>query len=164
MKLDRNSTDAVMDAETLPKSALTHIPAERAKQRTAIQRDVMWLLDELAPEVPPPKKSEELPPTIRRHRSPGRCILQSESRAVTVSWFPAQPDSGMFGELVVTTWSGTVSLPGSARRASVAAKPIATLLLHPIATTEGWLWQTADGKREFMIPALAARCRTMLEG
>lgn len=133
------------------------------KQRAAVQREVSRLLNDLAPERPPPAREVPLP-AVKQHRSPGRCILQSASAAVSVSWFPARPDEDTLGEILVIAWSGTVSLPGSAQRTANQAVPLGQFLLHPVDLGEGeWEWQEAKSDRVFATPALASYCRDLLE-
>lgn len=139
--------------------------AERStlKQRAAVQREVARLLNDLAPERPPPAREVPLP-AVKQHRSPGRCILQSASAAVSVSWFPARPDEDTLGEILVIAWRGTVSLPGSANRTPAEAVPLGQVLLHPIEADAGeWEWQETATDRVFATPALATYCREMLE-
>jgi hypothetical protein len=133
------------------------------RQRTDVQRDVTWLLDELAPERPVPKHDVPVP-AVKCHRVPGRCILQAETRAVSVSWFPTRSGSDTLGELVITSWHGTLSLPGSARRSRTAAEPIETLDYHPVLAESRWEWRLGGTGRGVLISALAARVRRMLEG
>lgn len=132
------------------------------KRRAAVYRDVTRLLDDLAPERPPARHDAPRV-AVRCHRSPGRCILQGATRAVTVSWFPTLAGDASLGELVVIAWRGTVSLPGSAQRAPEAAEPTATLALEPALRSDGeWEWRTAGDVR-YTTTTLAAHCRELLE-
>ncbi|HEY0971890.1 MAG TPA: hypothetical protein VGE02_13050 [Gemmatimonadales bacterium] len=130
-----------------------------AKQRTAVHHEVVRLLDALAPELPPPRREVETV-GVRAYRWPGRCILQGESRAVSVSWFPGGRDDESLGEMMIISWKGVVSLPGSARRAPDQAEALVSLLLHPAASETGiWEWCTEEGATTFETPELAEYCR-----
>ncbi len=132
------------------------------KQRAAVQREVGRLLDALAPERPPAR--HDVPtPAIRQHRAPGRCILQADARAVTVSWFPARADADSLGEVVVISWRGTVSHPGGASRATGHAEPLDTINLQPVEVESGtWEWHSDRGTPALATEALATYCRTLL--
>ncbi|HUF27431.1 MAG TPA: hypothetical protein VMM18_10680 [Gemmatimonadaceae bacterium] len=133
------------------------------KQRTAVQREVGRLLDELAPERPPARHDAPVL-AIKRHRAPGRCILQGESRAVSVSWFPARPDADTLGEVVVTEWRGEVSLPGHTRRSNAGAVAVETTLFRPMETSGGtWEWRSEGGAPAYGTDALAMYCRGLVE-
>ncbi len=130
-----------------------------AKQRTAIHHEVTRLLDALAPELPPPRREVETV-GVRAYRWPGRCILQGESRAVSVSWFPGGRDDESLGEMMVISWKGVVSLPGSARREPDQAEALVSLMLHPETSEDGsWEWRSDEGARTFETTALAEYCR-----
>ena len=133
------------------------------KQRASIQREVLRLLDDLAPERPPPR--HEAPSTaVRAYRWPSRCILQGESHAISVSWFPGGVDDGSLGEMMVIAWDGVVSLPGSGRRIAEQAQAVRSLLLHPEETSGGgWEWRSEQGATAFGTAALAMYCREQLE-
>lgn len=131
------------------------------KQRAAVQREVGRLLDALAPERPPARHEDPVP-EVKLHRAPGRCILQANSRAVSVSWFPARPDAESLGEVVVISWRGTVSHPGGTRRAAEGAEPLDTMSLEPIESAGGgWEWQSDRGT-SLGTEALADYCRELL--
>ncbi len=141
-----------------------------AAQRTGAQHAVARLFDALAPQKPPARR-EGPAPAIQRHRSPSGCILQAATRAVTVSWFPASTNDTALGELQLITWKGTVSRPGSARRAAggAAVETQETFVLTrgtvgAITGTTGddWLWRGADGAA-YDAQAFAARCHALLE-
>jgi len=133
-----------------------------AKQRTAIRHEVNRLLDDLAPEKPPPRR-EGLEQAVKCYRWPNRCILQGESRAISVSWFPGDRDD-TFGELMVIAWDGQVALPGSARRVREEAVARTQLLLHLEETAAGgWTWRAEeDDATPLGTTALAAYCREQL--
>lgn len=135
-----------------------------AKQRTAVHHEVLRLLDALAPELPPPRREADNA-GVRAYRWPGRCILQGESHAVSVSWFPGGRDDDSLGEMMVIAWRGVVSLPGSARRAPDQAEALTSLLLHPEEVEGGtWEWKADEGAAAFGTPALAQYCREQLKG
>lgn len=134
-----------------------------AKQRTAVQHEVLRLLDALAPELPPPRREADTA-GVRAYRWPGRCILQGESRAVSVSWFPGGRDDDSLGEMMVISWKGVVSLPGSARRAPDEAVELTSLLLRPMESDAGgWEWRCEEGAAIYETTALAAYCRGQVE-
>jgi len=133
------------------------------KQRAAVQREVGRLLDALAPERPPAR--HDVPtPAVRQHRAPGRCILQADARAVTVSWFPARADADSLGEVVVIAWRGTVSHPGGATRANGGAEPLDTISLQPVELPDGcWEWRSDRHSPALGTEDLASYCRTLLD-
>ena len=134
-----------------------------ARQRTAVHHEVLRLLDALAPELPPPRREVDTA-GVRAYRGPGRCILQGESRAVSVSWFPGGRDDDSLGEKMVIAWRGVVSLPGSARRGPDQAVALTSLLLHPEEVESGgWTWRAEEGADSFETTALATYCREQLE-
>ena len=133
------------------------------KQRAAVQREVGRLLDALAPERPPARHDAPVP-TVRLHRTPGRCILQGEERAVTVSWYPARADADSLGEVVVIAWRGVVSHPGSAARANGGAEPVDTINLQPVELEGGaWQWQSEGRRKGLATDELAEYCRSLLQ-
>jgi hypothetical protein len=114
-----------------------------ARQRTAIQQEVVRLLDDLAPASAPTRRSAPAA-AVKAYRWPNRCILQGASRAISVSWFPGSADEHSLGELLVISWRGTVSLPGLGHRGSDEAVAVTQLLLHlEPASFDGWEWRTA---------------------
>ena len=132
------------------------------KQRAAVQREVLRLLDDLAPERPPPRH-EAPTAAVRAYRWPGRCILQGDGHAISVSWFPGGADDGTLGEVMVIAWDGVVSLPGSGRRAVEQAQAVRSLLLHPEETPAGgWEWRSEQEATAFGTAALASFCREQL--
>ncbi|HEU4566074.1 MAG TPA: hypothetical protein VFS05_15545 [Gemmatimonadaceae bacterium] len=167
MQFPDNATAGTMEEPaTTGTGASMAPPPPTQKLRAAVQREVTSLLDELAPERPTPKANAPLEP-VRRHRSPGRCVLQGDGRAVSVSWFPGQPADDSLGELLIIAWQGVVSLPGSAHRERTAAKPLETVLLHPVASADGhWAWRPDGDARKgegFVMETLAAYCRDLLQ-
>ena len=136
---------------------------QTTKQRAAVQREVLRLLDDLAPERPPPR--HDAPASgVRAYRWPGRCILQGEGHAISVSWFPGGLDDGSLGEMLVIAWDGVVSLPGSGRRTAERAEAVQSLLLHPEETPAGaWSWRAEKNDTPaFGTSELASFCREQL--
>lgn len=134
------------------------------KQRSAVQREVQRLLDDLAPERPPARHDAPTP-AVRQHRFPGRCILQGDARAVSVSWFPEGYDATSLGEMLVIAWRGVVSLPGSAHRATGPAEVLTEALLRPTEGATGeWEWHQASDGQVLSTAALAGYCRELLLG
>lgn len=132
-----------------------------SKQRTAVQRMVRTLLDQLAPERPPARAGLPQPP-VQLLRSPRGCILQTNTRAVSVSWFPVSDSAATLGELHVIVWDGVVARPGSANRATSGAVSLGETLLRPEAgPDDAWLWRGVDGEG-WSTEALVARCHALL--
>jgi hypothetical protein len=132
-----------------------------AKERTAVQRSVTALLDELAPERVI-KRAERLQGPIEQHRTPNGCVLQAATSALSVSWFPEASEDAALGELHVVAWKGTVSRRGAPKRAE-GAKAMQELVLRPVERpTDECVWRAADG-RTFDTGSLAAHCLELLE-
>jgi hypothetical protein len=138
------------------------------KERSAVQRAVERLLDELAPERAVGRATQS-PLPIERHRTPRGCILQAPAGAVSVSWFPDAAIDASIGELQVIAWRGTVSRPGSAQRAPGGATVVEELSLRPVEAegrVEGdaadWRWRAGDGT-VYDTASLAAHCLALLE-
>src|SRR5262245_60793595 len=131
------------------------------KERNAVQQEVSRLFDVLAPERAAHRvdvKTNE----VDRHRTPRGCVLQAAAGAVTVSWFPDSAQGADLGELQVVAWRGTVSRPGSSRRAS-GAQVVEEMVLRPGESRMGAMeWRAADGTT-YSTDALAAHCETLLE-
>jgi hypothetical protein len=133
------------------------------KQRNGVQHAVGDLLDTLAPERPPARGAEPAAPALRRLRTPRGCILQTATRAVSVSWFPSTSLQPTLGELQVIVWRGTVSRPGSAHRESGGAVALSQVVLEPAQMSgDAWGWRGADGT-VIDTPALAERCKALLD-
>jgi hypothetical protein len=114
-----------------------------SKQRTSVQKEVTRLIDALAP-VRAPVRPGAATPAVQCHRLPRGCVLQGATSAVSVSWFAAAPSENSLGELQVSAWRGTVSLPGSALRRS-GAQLITEKVLVPVEGNVGeWRWQGDD--------------------
>ena len=136
-----------------------------AKQRAGVEQAVRRVLDALVPEKAPPRRAEPRG-VVQRHRSPRGCILQGETGAVTVSWFPAGAADETLGELHVIAWAGVVSRPGATQRAAGGARPVAETRLRPVAhtaTAEPWAWRAGDGT-VLDCGTVAERCLTLLAG
>ena len=131
------------------------------KAKTAVQRSVTALLDELAPERVL-KRVERLPGPVEQHRTPTGCVLQAAQAAVSVSWFSDSADDAVLGELRVIAWRGTVTrrgAPPTRRRATLVSE----LVLHPIQPpADECLWQATDGT-QYDTASLAAKCLALLE-
>jgi hypothetical protein len=135
-----------------------------AKQRAAVQREIGWLLDQLAPERPP-ARGDAPSGAVLRHRSPGRCVLQGAERAISVSWFPASTADDALGEVQVIEWRGVVNLPGSTKRVEGSgAVAVRRALLHPVeGGANGWTWRPQSGGRPIATAHLAEYCQKLLE-
>lgn len=144
---------------TLSASALGAGDPPTTKQRTAIQKEVTRLVDELAP-VRAPARPGAVQPAVQCHRLPRGCVLQGATRAVSVSWFPAAASEPSLGELQLVSWRGTVSLPGSASRRS-GATMVDEVVLAPVESDGAWHWQ--GGGTDLTTDALVARCRELLD-
>ena len=128
------------------------------KAKTAVQRNVTALFDELAPEKAL-TRAEPLKNRIEEHRTPSGCVLQASNAALSLSWFA---DSDSAGELHVVAWRGTVSRRGVPvpRENAVAMQE---MVLFPIeAPADDKLWRTAQGTR-YDTASLARQCLALLE-
>ena len=132
-----------------------------AKAKTAVQRSVTALLDELAPERVL-KRVEKLSGPVEQHRTPTGCVLQAGEAAVSVSWFADAAPDAVLGELHVIVWRGRVSRRGAAGRAT-GATVVSELVLRPIEPSEdACLWLATDGAR-YDTASLAAKCLALLD-
>jgi len=146
-----------MDDPSDPK-AWTAAPS--AKARTAVQRSVTALLDELAPERVL-TRGERIKLPVEQYRTPTGCVLQASRAALSVSWF-ADADRDSPGELHVVVWRGVVSRRG-APPVREGATLVKELVLYPIAPApDQQLWRSSEG-REYDTATLAAECLTLLE-
>ena len=133
-----------------------------AKLRTAVQREFLRLMDQLAPEQPA-GRADATPNTVRRHRSPRRCVLQGETRAVSVVWFPPPPADSSLGEMQVIEWRGEVSIPGSANRSNTGAVAVRETVLHPVAVADDkWAWRRQKGEAPIGTERLAKYCEKLV--
>ena len=132
-----------------------------SKAKNTIQRAVISLLDDLAPERAL-KRGEELPVPVEQHRTPTGCVLQAEKAAVSVSWFSGAGSDPVLGELRVVVWRGIVSRRGVPRRKE-GATVVSEMVLHPIEdpSTER-VWRDTGGP-EYSTADLAALCTKLLE-
>ena len=136
---------------------------QAVRHRTAIQHEVVRLLDDLAPPTVPARRAPA-PLAVKAYRWPNRCILQGESHAISITWFAGARDDESLGELLVMWWRGTVTLPGSGQRVHEEAVPVAQFVLHPETSSGGWAWCAATpGAAELSTAELAAYCRNLLE-
>jgi len=146
-----------MSDATNPK-ALQWNASPSAKAKSAVQRSVTQLLDELAPERVL-KRVIELRGSIEQHRTPTGCVLQAADCAVSVSWFA---DEAVLGELHVLVWRGKVARLGNARPPR-GATMVADLVLRPIEPpADECVWQATDGMR-YDTASLAAKCLALLQ-
>jgi hypothetical protein len=149
-----------MTDETNPR-ALKWNSSPSTKTKSAVQRSVTQLLDELAPERVV-KRVGELKGPVEQHRTPTGCVLQAADCAVSVSWFGDATKDAALGELHVLVWRGKVARRGSARPPK-GATVVADLILRPIdPPADECLWQANDGTR-YDTASLAARCLALLE-
>jgi hypothetical protein len=131
-----------------------------AKAKSAVQRSVTQLLDELAPERVLKRVGEVRP--VEQHRTPTGCVLQAADCAVSVSWFADATKEAALGELHVLVWRGKVARRGNTRPPK-GATLVADLTLQPIEpATDNCLWQATDGTR-YDTTSLAAKCLALLE-
>ena len=140
---------------------LHHAPAPTSKERNAVQREVTRLLDDLAPERTSPRATKPVA-EIQQHRSPNGCILQSESAALSVTWYAEADDQDRVGELQVILWRGVVSRRGGAKT-STPAEVVKQEVLNPIEhPADESVWASRTGA-VYSTEALAAHCRALLE-
>ena len=131
------------------------------KERSAVQRSVDRLLDELAPERAL-RRGDPPQVAVEAHRTPSGCILQAATVALSVSWFADATEDATLGELQVVVWSGTVARRGAARPAQNAVVA-SELALHPVVdSAHDSIWLASDGRR-YDSAALAAHCLALLE-
>lgn len=135
--------------------------APSVKTKSAIQRSVTALLDELAPERVL-KRVDQLKGPVEQHRTPTGCVLQAVTCAVSVSWFPDATKDSALGELHILVWRGKVTRRGgltSPKKAELAAE----LILRPIEVpVDDLLWLAPDGAR-YGTAMLAAKCLALLQ-
>ena len=141
--------------------ALQWSASPSAKAKSAVQRSVTQLLDELAPERVLTRVTE-LRGSILQYRTPTGCVLQAADCAVSVSWFADATDEAVLGELHVLVWRGKVARRGNARPPK-GATTVAHLVLRPIEPpADECLWQATDGSR-YDTTSLAAKCLALLQ-
>ena len=134
-------------------------PSARAK--TAVQRSVTELLDDLAPERVL-KHVGQVQGAIEQHRTPTGCVLQAADCAVSVSWFAEPTKASPLGELHILVWRGRVARRGGTK-APKGATIVADLVLHPIEPpADNCIWQATDGTR-YETASLAAKCLALLD-
>jgi hypothetical protein len=152
---ERNMTDPIEPKPLQWNSSPT------AKAKSAVQRSITQLLDELAPERALTRVAQ-LPGTVEQHRTPTGCVLQAADSAVSVSWFADPTKEAALGELHVVVWRGKVTRRGNARPPK-GATVVADLVLRPIEPpADECLWQATDGSR-YDTASLAAKCLALLE-
>lgn len=132
-----------------------------AKAKNAVQRCVTALLDELAPERVL-KRVEALKGEVEQHRTPSGCVLQAETCAVSVSWFPEASKEAELGELHILVWQGKVTRRGGTGRAAKNARLVEELVVRPDeSSTDDCRWIGQGGERHDTA-SLAARCLSLL--
>lgn len=135
--------------------------APTAKERNALQREVVALLDELAPERVL-SRGEPLRLPVEQHRTPEGCILQAPTAALSVSWFAGGGGDRKLGELRIIVWRGIVSRRGSPARRE-AATVVRELVFHPVERpTSDKVWRDSSGE-ELDTLTLASRCLVLLK-
>ena len=135
--------------------------APTAKEKSAVQRSVTQLLDALAPHKVV-KRGDETHGPIEQHRTPGGCVLQARTAAVSVSWFADNRAQDTLGELQINVWNGVVARGGGSYRRPTHATIVSERVACPTIAGDGCVWRTKDGV-EFDTPALAAYCASLLE-
>lgn len=138
-----------------------------ARHRTAIQHEITHLFDDLAPLAVPGRRAP-VPAVVTTHRWPNRCILQGPTHAVSLTWFTGTRDDESLGELLVMTWRGRVTLPGSGNRVGDEAAVIVQQTLHPAWTLGGgWGWRAEGDEGDDAVRStddVIALCRRAAEG
>lgn len=130
-----------------------------AKTKSAVQRSVIALLDELAPQRTP-KRAEE-PGPIEQYRAPSGCVLQAATCAVSVSWYSDATEEAALGELHIRVWQGKVTRRGG-QHGSKSAVMVSELVLRPIESLLHYcLWGATDGT-QYDTAMLAAKCSALL--
>ena len=131
------------------------------KAKTAVQRSVTQLLDELAPERVLTRVGGRVQGPVEQYRTPTGCVLQAADCAVSVSWFAEASKDAALGELHVVVWRGKVTRRG-ATRTPKGATIVADLVLRPIEPpADDCVWQATDGSR-YDTASLAAKCLALL--
>jgi hypothetical protein len=131
-----------------------------AKARSAVQRAVTGLLDELAPERPAPRAGRP-PVAVEQYRTPNGVVLQAASAAVSVSWFPDTTSEVELGELQVILWRGIVNRRGAAPRKE-RAEVVREMVLRPYEQApEDYAWRAADGTT-YTSASLSEHCLALL--
>lgn len=142
-----------------PEAVWTNAPT--AKERNALQREVVALLNELAPEKVL-SRGEPLRLPIEQHRTPEGCVLQAPTAALSVSWFVGGGGDKKLGELRIIVWRGQVSRRGSPARRE-RASVVRELVFHPIERpASDKVWRGASGE-VYDTPALASLCLDLLK-
>ncbi len=131
-----------------------------AKARSAVQRAVTGLLDELAPERPVPRAGRP-PVAVEQYRTPNGVVLQGAAAAVSVSWFPDTSSEVELGELQIILWRGVVNRRGAAPRKE-RAEVVREMVLRPVEQApEDYAWRAADGT-VYGSAALVEHCLAIL--
>lgn len=147
-------------AETMSGVATPWSTRPSAKTKSAVQRSVIALLDELAPQRSPKRAEEPIGP-IEQYRAPSGCVLQAPTCAVTVSWFADPTAEAAMGELHVRVWQGKVTRRGT-QHGPKSAVMVSELILRPIESVLNYcLWGAPDGT-QYDSAMLASKCSALL--
>ncbi|MEW5916624.1 MAG: hypothetical protein AB1762_09470 [Gemmatimonadota bacterium] len=131
-----------------------------AKTKSAVQRTVNALLDELAPQRVL-KRADEVHGPIEQYRAPSGCVLQAATCAVTISWFADPTAEAALGELHIRVWQGTVTRRGG-RRAPHNAVMVSEFVFRPVESPLNYcVWEASDGT-QYDTSMLAAKCSALL--
>lgn len=138
-------------------------------ERASALREPERLMDSIDASLP--KRNEDKPekvdPTVGRrvYRVPGRCIIQAEEAAVSISWFPSRDGDPRGGELQVVKWNGIIASPrqrpGSGMHASVSHTYVFRLG-HDRG--RGWYWSSTDHPANCPSAELAKVVHSLLPG
>ena len=135
--------------------------ARSAKEKTAVRRSLTALLDELAPERVL-TRIKELQGPVEQYRTPGGCVLQAATAAVSVTWFDPGPNDTSLGQLRIIVWNGRVARRGTTNSGK-GATTVAEVELHPIEKpADDKVWRSSEGE-EFTSAGLASHCLHLLE-
>ena len=126
-----------------------------------MQREVVRLLDELAPERSN-ARSTPVVGEVKQTRTPEGCVLQAETAAISVTWYAQADDQDRVGELQILLWSGVVARRGGSPGKN-AAQVVRQEVLNPIEQpVDGSVWRSREGV-VYTTPGLAAYCLALLE-
>ncbi|HTR77897.1 MAG TPA: hypothetical protein VMH39_07290 [Gemmatimonadaceae bacterium] len=118
-------------------------------ERASALREPERLMDSIDASLPRRNedKTDRSDPVVGRrvYRVPGRCIIQAEEQAVSVSWFPSRDGDPRGGELQVVIWDGIIASPrqrpGAGKHASIT-QTFVFRLTHD--RNRGWYWSSED--------------------
>jgi hypothetical protein len=136
-------------------------PAPTSKTRNSVQRYVNTLLNDLAPERAL-TRGEQPKTRVEQFRTPNGCILQAENAALSVSWFSANGNDPLLGELQIRVWRGVVTRRGSPKRKE-GAIVVRELSLRPMEEPrDDRVWRAND-RSEYSNFELAAFCTSIFD-